>query len=46
MADPMLLDFNKMRDDEMRLWAIENPGRMHELDCWGRTVLLAAKNYG
>jgi len=46
MAEPPLLDFNEMREDEMRQWASDNPSRMYELDCQGRTVLLAAVQLG
>jgi len=30
----------------MRLWAIDNPDSMHEVDYRGRTVLLAAVRMG
>ena len=46
MAEPPLLDFKEMREDEMRQWASDNPSRMYELDCQGRTVLLAAVQLG
>jgi hypothetical protein len=37
-----------MSEDEMRQWALlsNNPDRMYELDCHGRTVLLAAVRLG